>query len=154
MFTNTDIRRFSEAQQTEYSNYEVALDEIKAGKKTSHWIWYIFPQLRCLGRSSRAHYYGIADRDEAERYLNDGTLGPRIREIAEALLAHRDKTALEILGWTDAVKVRSCMTMFDCLSPNDIFGEVLDAFYRGKRCARTLEVMRQEEADKTGNDYE
>lgn len=144
MFANTDLRRFSEAQQSPFGGYEVALNEIKAGKKTSHWIWYIFPQLRSLGRSSRAYYYGIADWAEAERYLNDGTLGARIREISEALLEHRDKTALEIFGWIDAVKVRSCMTMFDCLSPNDIFCEVLDAFYNGERCARTREMMRKE----------
>lgn len=144
MFAETDLRRFPDAQQTEYIGYEAALNEIKAGKKTSHWIWYIFPQLRSLGRSSMAHYYGIADRDEAARYLDDGTLGQRIREITEALLKHKDKTALEIFGEIDAVKVRSCMTMFDCLAPDDIFGEVLDTFYNGERCIRTLEAMRQE----------
>ena len=136
-----DLQRFLTAQE---KAYPYALAEMKAGRKRSHWIWYIFPQLRCLGRSSRAHYYGIADRAEAERYLNNQILGSRIREITEALLAHRDKTALEIFGEIDAIKVRSCMTMFDYLSPCDIFSEVLDSFYESERCELTLKVMQQE----------
>ena len=140
----TDINRFVEAQASRYCGYEVALNEIKNGRKRSHWIWYIFPQLRCLGRSSRAHYYGIADRYEAQRYLNHIILGRRIREITEALLEHKDKTALSIFGDIDAVKVRSCMTMFDFLSPNDIFGEVLRSFYNEERCEITLQVMQRE----------
>ena len=145
MKLETDINRFIEAQEIPYfCGYKHALEEVKNGKKTNHWIWYIFPQLRCLGRSSRAHYYGIADRAEAERYLNHQILGSRIREITEALLAHRDKTALEIFGEIDAIKVRSCMTMFDYLSPCDIFCEVLDSFYESERCELTLKVMQQE----------
>ena len=144
MFDNTDIHRFIEAQETPYfCGYKQALDEVKNGRKTNHWIWYIFPQLRCLGRSSRAHYYGIADREEAERYLNHILLGRRIREITEALLEHKDKTAKSIFGDIDAVKVRSCMTMFDFLSPNDIFDEVLRSFYNNERCEITLKVMQQ-----------
>ena len=144
MKLETDINRFIEAQEMPYfCGYKQALEEIKNGKKINHWIWYIFPQLRCLGRSSRAHFYGIADRSEAERYLNHQILGSRIREITEALLAHRDKTALEIFGEIDAIKVRSCMTMFDYLSPCDIFCEVLDSFYKSERCELTLKVMQQ-----------
>ena len=145
MLENTDIKRFIEAQEIPYfCGYKQALEEVKNGKKVNHWIWYIFPQLRCLGRSSRAHYYGIADRNEAKRYLNNIFLGLRIREITNALLKHKDKTALEIFGDIDAIKVRSSMTMFDFLSPNDIFGEVLDFFYNGERCEITLKVMQQE----------
>ena len=145
MFENTDINRFVEAQEVPYfCGYKQALEEIKNGRKTNHWIWYIFPQLRCLGRSSWAHYYGIADRYEAQRYLNHIILGRRIREITEALLEHKDKTALSIFGDIDAVKVRSCMTMFDFLSPNDIFGEVLRSFYNEERCEITLQVMQRE----------
>lgn len=141
----TDINRFLEAQESSYyGSYRQALEEIRNGKKTNHWIWYIFPQLRCLGRSSRAHYYGIADKAEAERYLNNRFLGPRIREITNALLEHMDKTALSIFGEIDAIKVRSSMTMFDFLSPNDIFGEVLNSFYNGERCEITLKVMQKE----------
>lgn len=145
MFENTDINRFVEAQEVPYfCGYKQALEEIKNGRKTNHWIWYIFPQLRCLERSSRAHYYGISDRYEAQRYLNHIILGRRIREITEALLEHKDKTALSIFGDIDAVKVRSCMTMFDFLSPNDIFGEVLRSFYNEERCEITLQVMQRE----------
>ena len=144
MFENTDINRFIEAQEVPYfCGYKQALEEVKNGRKTNHWIWYIFPQLRCLGRSSRAYYYGIADRDEAQRYLEHPILGARIREITEVLLEHKDKTALSIFGDIDAVKVRSCMTMFDFLSPNDIFGEVLRSFYNEERCKITLRVMQQ-----------
>lgn len=144
MFENTDINRFIEAQEVPYfCGYKQALEEVKNGRKTNHWIWYIFPQLRCLGRSSRAHYYGIADRDEAQRYLEHPILGARIREITEVLLEHKDKTALSIFGNIDAVKVRSCMTIFDFLSPNDIFGEVLRSFYNEERCKITLRVMQQ-----------
>lgn len=142
MFENTDINRFIEAQEVPYfCGYKQALEEVKNGRKTNHWIWYIFPQLRCLGRSSRAHYYGIADRDEAQRYLEHPILGARIREITEVLLEHKDKTALSIFGDIDTIKVRSCMTMFDFLSPNDIFGEVLDSFYKSERSKLTLRVM-------------
>ena len=91
----TDINRFIEAQEIPYfCGYKQALEEVKNGKKINHWIWYIFPQLRCLGRSSRAYYYGISNRVEAERYLNNHVLGSRIREITEALLAYRDKTEI------------------------------------------------------------
>ena len=142
MLENTDINRFLEAQEVSYfCGYKQALEEVQNGKKTNHWIWYIFPQLRCLGRSSRAHYYGIADRDEARRYLEHPVLGTRIRKITEVLLEHKDKTALSIFGDIDTIKVRSCMTMFDFLSPNDIFGEVLDSFYKSERCKLTLRVM-------------
>ncbi len=142
--SETDINRFVEAQNIPYfCGYRQALEEVKNGRKINHWIWYIFPQLRCLGRSSRAHYYGIADRDEVQRYLEHPILGARIREITEALLGHKDKTALSIFGDIDAVKVRSSMTMFDFLSPDDIFGEVLNSFYKGERCETTLKVMLQ-----------
>ena len=143
--SETDINRFIEAQEIPYfCGYNQALKEVTKGKKTNHWIWYIFPQLRCLGRSNRAHYYGIADRSEAKRYLEHQILGLRIREITAALLEHKDKTALYIFGEIDAIKVRSCMTMFDFLSPNDIFGEVLRSFYNEERCEITLRVMQQE----------
>ena len=142
--SETNINRFIEAQESPFCGYEIALNEIRSGKKISHWIWYIFPQLRCLGRSSRAHYYGIADRDEAQSYLEHPILGARIREVTEALLEHKDKTALSIFGDIDAVKVRSCMTMFDYLSPNDIFSEVLHSFYNDEHCEITLKKMRKE----------
>ncbi len=139
----TDINRFVKAQEEAYSGYAQALNEIKAGRKTSHWIWYIFPQVKGLGRSGMADFYGIADREEAEQYLNHDVLGARIREITEALLEHKGKSALDILGHIDAIKVRSCMTMFDCISPNDIFAEVLSSFYEDERCIRTIRRMQK-----------
>ncbi len=145
MLEDTDINRFLEAQEIPYfCGYKQALEEVKNGKKTNHWIWYIFPQLRCLGRSSRAYYYGIAGKEEAQEYLNHFILGGRIRNITKELLKHKDKTALSIFGDIDAIKVRSCMTMFDYLSPNDIFGEVLDSFYKSERCELTRKIMTQE----------
>ncbi len=145
MIENSDLDRFLVAQETPFlCGYKHALEEMKNGKKQNHWIWYIFPQLRCLGRSSRAYYYGIADRYEAGNYLSNFILGGRIRNITKELLKHKDKTAFSIFGDIDAVKVRSCMTMFDFLSPNDIFGEVLDSFYNGERCESTLKAMNQE----------
>lgn len=129
-----DLRRFVAAQGELCNGYDLALSEIRSGRKVSHWIWYIFPQLRGLGHSRLSFFYGLAGREEAEAYLQDDTLGPRLREISRALLSHAGKkTAKEILGYIDAMKVRSCMTLFDCISPGDVFAEVLETFYGGKR---------------------
>ncbi|MBQ2885094.1 MAG: DUF1810 domain-containing protein [Alphaproteobacteria bacterium] len=145
-YSEIDINRFIEAQQSPFCGYEVALKEIQNGKKTSHWMWYIFPQFREFAHSSRAHYWGIIDLAEAERYLNHPILGVRLREITRELLVHKNKTALEILGEIDAKKLRSCMTMFDSLMPNDIFGEVLDSFYNGERGGKTLRLINQQKS--------
>lgn len=138
----TNIDRFLEAQNN--GRYEQALAEIKNGRKESHWIWYIFPQLRGLGYSRRAQYYGIKSRDEAEDYLKNHTLRQRLEEITHALLLHTDKTAETILGGIDALKMRSCMTLFDAISPNDVYAEVLESFYDGVRCKRTLQMLKEE----------
>ena len=137
------INRFIEAQKGAYAGYIQALNEIKQRKKISHWVWYIFPQVKGLGHSNMANYYGIVDKEEAKQYLAHEVLGARIREITEALLAHKGKKASDILGNIDAKKVRSCMTMFDCISPNDIFAEVIKSFYDGKRCKFTLQFMQE-----------
>lgn len=136
-----DIERFVIAQDVEYAGYAQALAEIRGGRKYDHWIWYIFPQLRALGRSHNARFYGIAHRDEAAAYLAHPVLGARLREISRALLAHRGKSAVAILGHIDAQKVRSCMTLFDYLAPNDVFAEVLAAYYEGQRCPLTPELL-------------
>ncbi len=128
-----NITRFVEAQEHPWAGYEVALSEIEHGRKTSHWIWYIFPQLRGLGHSRYSQFYGITDRKEAEAYLAHPVLGPRLREISEALLANTNKSAVAILGEIDALKVKSCMTLFDCISPNDISSDVLYSFFNGER---------------------
>lgn len=143
----SDIERFVEAQKSPWSGYEQALSEVRNGCKTSHWIWYIFPQFREFAHSRTAYYYGIEDADEACRYLEHPVLGARIREISEVLLAHEGKSAYEIFGSIDERKVRSSMTMFDYLAPNDVFTRVLDAFYGGVRGGRTLEVLARSEVE-------
>ncbi len=137
MMQNTyNLQRFTEAQEHDYAT---ALAEVKAGRKQSHWIWYIFPQLRELGQSAYAKLYGIEDRAEAELYLAHPVLGMRLREITQALLTHSDKSAEQIFGELDALKVRSSMTLFDAVCPNDIFAQVLEQFYHGTRCPITQE---------------
>lgn len=140
----TGIERFIKAQDA-HSAYQEALKEINDGCKWGHWIWYVFPQIEGLGLSETSQYYGIRGRSEAEEYLKNETLNSRLKEISRALLMHKGKRAQQILGGIDAKKVRSSMTLFDAIEPNSVFAEVLDAFYDGKRCERTLEAIRKEE---------
>lgn len=132
------LERFIEAQK---HDYQLALEEVRAGKKMSHWIWYIFPQMYGLGHSCYANLYGIRDKKEAEEYLNHKILGKRLREITMALLEHNGCSAEDIFGDLDAMKVRSCMTLFDVISPEDIFAEVLNKFYANKRCDLTIRML-------------
>lgn len=129
------LERFLKAQEQSYST---ALQEITLGQKRTHWIWYIFPQLTGLGRSANSQYYGISGRGEAEAYLRHPVLGKRLREITAALLTHSDKPAEDILGGIDAKKVRSCLTLFNAISPSDIFSRALTAFYHGRPDHHTL----------------
>jgi uncharacterized protein (DUF1810 family) len=133
-----DLERFLSAQQ---GNYEQALAELRAGRKTSHWIWFVLPQLRGLGRSTMAHEYGIAGRAEARAYLAHPVLGERLRECVRAMLAHADKSATRILGDIDALKFRSCLTLFEAVSEDPLFDQALQAFYSGKRDAATLALL-------------
>ena len=136
-----NLQRFLDAQESDYAN---ALREIKQGYKQSHWIWFIFPQMRGLGRSPMAENYGIKSIEEARAYLENPILKKRLIEISSALLKHKGKsTAYEILGTLDAMKVRSSMTLFDHVMPNAIFADVLDAFYNGERDVMTLELLKQ-----------
>lgn len=135
------LERFVKAQSDKYNGYDTALREIKTGKKKSHWMWYIFPQLSGLGRSSFANYYAIKNLDEAEAYLADTVLGARLREISTEVLKHTDKSAIEIFGHIDSMKLRSCMTLFDAVSQDDVFAKVLNQFYDGKRCELTLKKL-------------
>lgn len=132
------MKRFIEAQERDW---QTALSEIRAGRKYSHWIWYIFPQIQGLGQSSMSYHYGIKDLKEAVDYLEDSTLGPRLREITAALLEVKGRSAVEILGNTDAMKVRSCMTLFDIVSPHDIFEKVLIKYYRDTCCMKTVKSI-------------
>lgn len=129
-----DLNRFLEVQQLDYLQ---ALNEIKDGLKRGHWIWYIFPQIKGLGHSYNSEFYGISSKEEAKAYLDHSVLGPRLREITQALL-DCNKTADDILGYPDVLKVRSCMTLFDLVSPNDIFNDVLYKYYEGQRCDKTI----------------
>jgi uncharacterized protein (DUF1810 family) len=140
-----DVKRFLEAQNAVYNGFSQALEEVRNGRKTSHWIWYIFPQMKGLGHSRMSEFYGIEDWEEAEDYLLNYTLNDRIHEISEALLQHKEKSAYRIFGEIDAMKVQSSMTLFDALSPNDVFGKVLDQFYAGVRDKKTLELIHDDE---------
>lgn len=135
---NYDLERFLKAQSSRWASYSVALDEIKEGCKRGHWIWYVFPQIKGLGYSYNSEYYGISSKDEAKAFLEHPVLGKRLREITHALLECDKPSAYTILGFPDVLKVQSCMTLFDLISPNDIFREVLEKYYEGKRCEKTI----------------
>ncbi len=121
------LDRFKDAQE---ESYETALGEIRAGRKESHWIWYIFPQIQGLGRSSVAQYYEIQSKAEAIAYWKDPVLSERLVEISRALLA-LDDSIDRIMGYPDNLKLRSCMTLFWLVTGETLFKEVLDKFYGG-----------------------
>lgn len=124
------LNRFIEAQE---NMYDIALEEIKKGEKRSHWMWYIFPQLRGLGYSYMSHVYGVDGLMEAKGYLADPILSARLIEISETLLTHKDKSAYDIFGDIDGMKLQSSMTLFALASDEDsIFHQVLDCFYDGE----------------------
>ena len=131
--------RFLIAQ--EYT-YPIALNEIKCGKKCSHWMWFIFPQLRGLGTSAMAYKYGIAGLEEAKAYLAHPILSERLYEICYALLKHKDKTAYSIFGDIDAMKLCSSMTLFSIATENHpVFDEVLNCFFDGMPDEKTVKLI-------------
>ena len=138
IYRQQGIERFIEAQKRDYTT---ALSEVRAGRKESHWIWYIFPQILGLGSSCYANLYGIRNKEEAEEYLNHKVLGKRLREITNALLQIEDKSAEEIFGDLDSMKVKSSMTLFDIIAPDDIYAQVLNKFYKGERCYKTIQFI-------------
>jgi uncharacterized protein (DUF1810 family) len=134
-----NLQRFLAAQA---EDYECALGELQRGRKESHWIWYIFPQVAGLGHSSMAEKYAIQSRDEAVAYLNHPMLGARLRECSEVLLKHRGSRIEEIMGYPDDLKLRSSMTLFAFVSEsNSIFHKVLEAFYSGEMDERTTAFL-------------
>ena len=133
-----NLERFVDAQER---MYETALAEVKSGKKLSHWIWYIFPQLKGLGMSGNSHYYGIDDINEARAYLEHPILGTRLREITSVYLKISGKNAQDIFGHLDAMKVRSCMTLFNEVSEDDLFRKVIDRYYSGCSDEKTLSIL-------------
>ena len=142
VYRQEGLERFVKAQKRDY---QLALAEVRAGKKQSHWIWYIFPQMYGLGHSCYANLYGIRDKKEAEEYLKHKILGKRLREITMALLEHDACSAEDIFGNLDAMKVRSSMTLFDIVSPEDIFDEILNKFYANQRCDITIRMLSEME---------
>ncbi len=133
------LDRFLQAQARDYAQ---ALAELKAGKKRTHWIWYVLPQLRELGRSQMAREYGIRDRQEATDYIAHPVLGPRLVDCVNALLSHPHRSAVEMLGEVDAMKFRSCLTLFGAVAPDEpCFGKALATFYGGEVDAQTLRLL-------------
>ena len=133
------LERFVEAQER---TYQVALSEVYNGNKRTHWMWYIFPQLRGLGRSSMAHIYGISGLEEAKAYLEHPILSERLYEICGALLEHKGANIVEIFGDIDTLKLRSSMTLFSLTSEEyTIFDEVLDTFFEGQMDEATLKRL-------------
>ena len=135
---NSSLERFLVAQ--EYS-YDTALREIRAGRKRSHWMWYIFPQIAGLGMSYTAQLYAIADINEARQYIEHPVLGVRLMEISRALLTLESSDATAVMGYPDDLKLRSCMTLFAQVSDDPVFPAVLDKFYGGRADTRTLSIL-------------
>lgn len=134
------IERFIEPQKTSYA---IALEEVRNGRKVSHWMWYIFPQLRGLGQSNIAWYYGIEDLEEAKAYLTHPVLGQRLREITQTALELSETDPMKVFGWPDNMKLRSCMTLFAQISEDDLFARALDKFFGGQKDSMTLELLKQ-----------
>ncbi len=134
------LERFIQAQE---HDYQTALAEVRAGYKCSHWMWYVFPQLKGLGFSSTAQFYGINGKEESKAYLEHPVLGARLREITSVLLTLEGKSAVDIFGHTDAMKLRSSMTLFNAVANGeDLFQKVLDKYYEGKADDRTLAMLK------------
>lgn len=138
------LDRFLIAQQNYYYD---AYTELKAGKKRSHWMWFIFPQIRGLGYSDMAKYYAIESREEAENYITDPTLGHNLIEISTVLLEIKDNDAKKVMGEPDDRKLQSCMTLFSTVAPEiDVFENVLQKFYGGVKDSKTLEILQEVES--------
>lgn len=124
------LSKFVEAQSPVY---DTVLKELSAGKKATHWMWFIFPQLKALGRSATAKHFGLEGRDEAAAYWRHPVLGPRLMRCAELVAAIQGKTAQQIFDSPDEMKLKSCMTLFEAVAPYEpVFRQVLDRFFEGK----------------------
>ena len=133
------LQRFIDAQR---GIFESAVAELRAGSKASHWMWFVFPQLKDLGRSDTAKYYGMASLDEARAYLAHPLLGPRLREAVDAVLPWAGRCSPEaIFGPVDAMKFRSSLTLFDRAAPGDVFDRALEAFFGGERDELSLALL-------------
>lgn len=137
-----NLQRFLTAHE---GDYERAADELKAGRKVTHWIWYVFPQLKGLGRSRTADFYGLASLDEARAYLAHPVLGPRLAAATRLVLTHAGKRSLhDIFGSPDDLKFRSCMTLFaEAAGTGSVYADALALMCGGERCERTLALLRK-----------
>lgn len=135
-----NLERFLTAHER---TYDVALKELKEGYKRTHWMWFIFPQLKHLGRSYFSIFYGISGRDEALAFLQHPILSRRLREVSETLLQLPVSDATVIFGGIDSRKLLSSMTLFDIVSPDDVFARVIDKFFQGKRDRQTIKLLQQ-----------
>jgi uncharacterized protein (DUF1810 family) len=134
-----NLKRFLEAQE---GTFAVALQELINGKKQSHWMWYIFPQVEGLGHSSIAQRYAIQSKEEAEAYLKHKVLGDRLHQCTAALLTHKDKRIIDIMGYPDNLKLCSSMTLFSTISaPGNIFSRVINQFFAGEADKRTFKFL-------------
>lgn len=133
-----NLNRFIEAQS---GVYHIALKELQDGRKRSHWMWYIFPQLKGLGYSYNSKFYGISGTEEASEYLEDPILGQRLREASKAILDLATCDAVEVFGGIDSLKLKSSMTLFDLVSPNDIFARILDKYFNRQRDNSTINLI-------------
>ncbi|WP_439630826.1 DUF1810 domain-containing protein [Shinella sp.] len=136
------LQRFVDAQELVFVS---ALSELSAGRKQTHWMWFIFPQLRALGRSPTADFYGIASLDEARAYLDHPLLADRLAQVTDAVLSHRSRSADDIFGSPDDLKFRSSMTLFDEAADheNPRFRAALESYFGGEPDKRTLELLRR-----------
>ena len=132
------LERFVEAQA---DIYECVLAELKQGRKNGHWMWFIFPQVTGLGRSRMAQHYAIRDRQEALDYLSHPILGKRLLECCRLLVEHNETQAVHIFGGIDSLKLRSCMTLFDAVSDQQVFGQVLAKFFESQSDPFTLSFL-------------
>jgi uncharacterized protein (DUF1810 family) len=140
-----DLRRFVDAQE---SSYEQALTEITNGRKQSHWMWYIFPQFAGLGSSETSRRYAVKSIAEAKAYLAHPVLGPRLVQCAEAALRVEGRTAVEMFGSPDDMKLRSCATLFGLVSPGgSVFHRLIDTYFQGRRDEGTLRLIADGQAN-------
>jgi uncharacterized protein (DUF1810 family) len=141
--TDPDLIRFLDAQGRIFGQ---VIDELTKGRKQTHWMWFVFPQLAGLGRSAMAQRYAIKDLDQAKRFLADLILGARLRQVVKIIAGHHEKSAYDILGSPDDLKFRSCLTLFReaASDPSDraLFTQALDQFYAGQPDASTLALLR------------
>ena len=134
-----DLQRFVAAQQPVWAQ---VLDELHAGAKRSHWMWFVFPQLKALGRSATAQHFGLASADEARAYWQHALLGPRLEQCTRLVLEVDGRSALQIFGTLDVLKFCSSMTLFEQVAPQEaVFAQALDRYYDGRRDAATLRLL-------------